>query len=106
MNFNWRKLLAIAILSWSTMDMAAASLHTMPLVVSRTSHTVASSPNPANSTDSEGYCDGDCIFCSSVIRPAQRVHFVVQTRVARLEAIIIDEVYDGFPSPIYHPPQS
>ena len=106
MNLNWRKLLAIAVLSWSVMDMAAASLHEIPLVVSGTSHTVVSAPLSAASTDSEGYCDGDCIFCSSVIRPAPHVHLIVQRRVgARLEVVTVEEVYNGFVSPIDHPPQ-
>jgi hypothetical protein len=105
MNRNWRKVLAIAVLSWSTMDMAGACLHALPLAVAGTSHAAISSSNSATSNDSEGYCDGDCIFCSSVIRPSQGVHLTVQTRVARLEVVTIDEVYDGFTSPIYHPPQ-
>jgi len=105
MNFNWRKLLAIAVLSWSVMDMAAASLHAIPLDVSRASHTVVSSPHHASSTDSEGCCDGDCIFCSSAIRPAEPVHLTVQMRVARLEVVTIEKVYDEFASHIDHPPQ-
>jgi hypothetical protein len=104
MNFNWRKVLAIAVLSWSVMDMAAATLHAMPVLVSGTGHTVVSAPHSEAATDSEGYCDGDCIFCSSVIRPAQYVHLIVQTRVARLEVITIEELYDGFASHIDHPP--
>lgn len=106
MNIHWRKLIAIAVLSWSVLDMAAASIDAMPSSAIGASHTVVSSTNSAPPADSEGYCDGDCIFCSSAIRPAEHVHLTVETRVARLEVVTVAGTYEDFTNPIDHPPQN
>lgn len=104
-DFKWRKWLAIALLAWSTLDLAGAILHAAAPIPATTGAFILCSPNSGTPAGSEGYCDGDCIFCSSVIRPTRPMYFAVLTRLARLEIATKSDVYETFTAPIDHPPQ-
>ncbi len=108
MHLNWRKFLAVAVLSWSVLDMVGATVF---LESSRRGHdqqvTAISSKPASPGSSSEGYCDGDCIFCSTTISHTPAVVLtIVRVEVSRLEVVHTPAVNDGFLKPVYHPPQA
>ena len=108
MHLNWRKFLALAVLSWSILDMVGATffLTRSQLAKDHQLLSISSKPlSPASSSD--GYCDGDCIFCSATISQTPAVALpILRVTVSRLEVSDTSGTNDGFLTPIYHPPQS
>src|SRR5579883_2825169 len=69
--------------------------------------TAISSKPASPGSSSEGYCDGDCIFCSTTISHTPAVVLtIVRVEVSRLEVVHTPAVNDGFLKPVYHPPQA
>lgn len=107
MHLNWRKFLAVAVLSWSILDMIGATVFlSRPKPLSQLQVLARSSkPTPPQSS-SEGYCDGDCIFCSTTISPTPTATVtIMRVEVNRLDILNTSETNDGFLKPVYHPPQ-
>jgi hypothetical protein len=108
MRFHWRKYLAVAVLSWSVLDMVGAAVFLTRSRPAKEHQLLEISSTPASpASSSEGYCDGDCIFCSTTIKHTPTVGLVVlRVQVSRLEVADVSVTTDGFLKPVYHPPQS
>ena len=108
MHLNWRKLLAVAVLSWSVLDMVGATIFlTRTETAGEHQFSVISSGPVSSGSSSESYCDGDCIFCSATIKQTPALRFIVmRVEIGRLEVPDTSQRNDGYLQPVYHPPQS
>lgn len=104
---NWRRWLAVAVLSWSVLDMVGATVFLERSRPATDHQMMAISSKPASpASSSQDYCDGDCIFCSTTINQTPAfVLTIMRVQVSRLEVVYTPDVNDGFLKPVYHPPQ-